>query len=41
MKFTLRAKGILAFMALVIYVGVVGFMLAQQRSKLLRYALEL
>ena len=41
MKFTLRAKGILAFMALVIYVGVVGFMLAQERSKLLRYALEL
>lgn len=41
MKRTLRAKGILAFMALVIYVGVVGFVLAQERSKLLRYALEL
>lgn len=41
MKLTLRAKGILAFMALVIYVGMVGLILAQERSKLLRYALEL
>jgi len=41
MKLTLRAKGIFAFMALVIYVGMVGLILAQERSKLLRYALEL
>ncbi len=41
MKLTLRTKGILAFMALLIYVGVVGLLLAQERSKLLRYALEL
>lgn len=41
MKLTLRAKGILAFTVLLIYIGVVGLILAQERSRLLRYALEL
>lgn len=40
-KLTLRAKGILAFMALVTYVGTVGFILSQEQSKLLRSAVEL
>lgn len=41
MKLTLRTKGILAFTALVSYVATVGFILSQERSKLLRYALEM
>ena len=41
MKLTLRTKGILAFTALVSYVAMVGFILSQERSKLLRYALEM
>lgn len=41
MKLTLRAKGILAFMALVTYVGTVGFILSQEQSKLLHYSMEL
>lgn len=40
-RLTLRAKGFLAFMTLVAYVLVAGFILTQERSKLLRYALEL
>lgn len=40
-KLTLRAKGILAFMALVVYVGIIGFILSQQRSELLRYSIDL
>jgi len=40
-KLTLRAKGMLAFMALVTYVGAVGFILSQEQSKLLRYAMDL
>jgi signal transduction histidine kinase len=41
MKFTLRAKGVVAFLMLVAYVGIVGFVLSQERSKLLLYALEM
>ena len=41
MKLTLRAKGVLAFMALVAYVGTVGFIQSQGRSQLLHYAVEL
>ena len=41
MKFTLRAKGVLAFTALVIYVAVTGYILTQERSSLLRVANEL
>jgi two-component system NtrC family sensor kinase len=40
-KFTLRAKGILAFIALAAYLGSVGFMLSQERAKFLRFAVEL
>ena len=41
MKLTLRTKGILAFAALASYVVAVGIILSQERSKLLRYALEM
>lgn len=41
MKLTLRAKGIIAFVALVAYVALVGFSLAHERQKLLRLALDL
>lgn len=41
MKLTLRAKGILAFVVLLSYIGMVGLILAQERAKLLRYAVEL
>ncbi|MDD5335117.1 MAG: ATP-binding protein [Rhodoferax sp.] len=41
MKLTLRAKGILAFMVLLGYIGMVALILAQERAKLLRYAVEL
>ena len=40
-KLTLRAKGFLAFLALVLYVGTAGYTLSQQRQKLLRLATEL
>jgi len=40
-RLTLRTKGILAFTALVSYVAMVGFILSQERSKLLLYALEM
>ena len=40
-KLSLRAKGILAFMALATYVGMVGFILSQESAKLLRFAIEL
>ena len=39
-KLTLRAKGFLAFMALVTYVAIAGLILTHERSKLLRIALE-
>ncbi len=41
MNLTLRAKGIFAFVALVTYVGVVGFILSQEGAKLLRFAVDL
>ena len=41
MKLTLRTKGILAFAALVSYVATVGYVLSQERAKLLRYSMEL
>ena len=41
MKFTLRAKGILAFMALVTYVAIVGVLLSHEQTKLLYHAMEL
>lgn len=41
MKLTLRAKGILAFTILVLYVAAVGFVLWQQSATLLRVAAEL
>ncbi|NKE66826.1 HAMP domain-containing protein [Ramlibacter sp. RBP-2] len=40
-RITLRAKGILAFMALAAYVGSVGFMLSRERDQFLRFAIEL
>lgn len=40
-RLTLRAKGVLAFIALVAYVGLVGFMLSQKREQFLRFAVEL
>jgi len=40
-RLTLRAKGVLAFMVLVTYVGTVGLIQSQQRSKLFSYAVEL
>jgi signal transduction histidine kinase len=40
-KFTLRTKGVAAFLVLVSYVATVGFILSQERSKLLGYALEM
>jgi len=40
-RVTLRARGILAFVALVFYVASVGYILAQERQKLLRLATEL
>jgi signal transduction histidine kinase len=40
-KLTLRTKGIFAFTVLVSYVATVGFILSQERSKLLSYALEM
>lgn len=39
-KLTLRAKGFFAFMLLVTYVAIAGLILTQERSKLLRIALE-
>lgn len=41
MKLTLRAKGIVAFMALATYVGLLAFMLSQERATFLRFAVEL
>jgi two-component system NtrC family sensor kinase len=41
MKLTLRAKGILAFMALVAYVGAGDLILSQERSNLLLYFSEM
>lgn len=40
-KFTLRAKGMLAFIALVLYLGTVSYTLRQERLELLRLATEL
>ena len=39
--FTLRARGILAFVALVLYVVTVGYILSQERQKLLRLSTEM
>jgi signal transduction histidine kinase len=41
MKLTLRAKGILAFMALVVYVGATEVILSAERTKLLNYTTEM
>ncbi|MDD5176527.1 MAG: ATP-binding protein [Sterolibacterium sp.] len=41
MRFTLRAKGISAFLALVAYVGLVGVLLSHEQTKLMYYSMEL
>lgn len=41
MKLTLRRKGILAFLALVVYVGITDVILSVERSKLLTYTTEM
>lgn len=41
MRITLRTKGVIAFVALATYVAMVGSILSQQQSKLLRYAVEM
>jgi signal transduction histidine kinase len=40
-RLTLRTKGVLAFTALAAYVGLTGYILAQERTKLLLYAVEM
>lgn len=40
-RFSLRAKGALAFLLLLAYVALVGYIVSQERAKLMRYALAL
>jgi two-component system NtrC family sensor kinase len=41
MRLSLRAKGILAFVGLLIYVSIAGFLFSAERQKLLRVSVEL
>ncbi len=41
MKLNLRVKGILAFIAMVAYVGITGYILSREHAKLLSYTMEM